>query len=148
MGKSSGADSMQPFQRLRSPKNALTALLSHLIFIRSRIIRSSGFQPRFILKWMPFYRSTELENGLTQQDLTVFGTVPFSPELGMFFEVPVAQYRDLSDIPGIPSGTDAIGIGDIDLKFLWNPKALGFNYGKDGKKSGAWLFKRKNGRKA
>jgi len=89
---------------------------------------------------MPFYRYTELENGLTQQDLTAFGTVPFSPELGMFFEVPIAQYRDFSDIEGVPNGTDAIGIGDIDLKFLWNPKSLGFNYGKDGKKSGAWLF--------
>jgi hypothetical protein len=89
---------------------------------------------------MPFYRTTTLENGLTQQDLTAFGTVPFSPELGMFFEVPIAQYRDFSDIAGVPSGTDAIGIGDIDLKFLWNPKSLGFNYGKDGTKSGAWLF--------
>jgi len=101
----------------------------------------TGTDPRdFSLKWMPFYRYTELENGLTQQDLTAFGTVPFSPELGMFFEVPIAQYRDFSDIAGVPEGTDAIGIGDIDLKFLWNPKSLGFNYGKDGKKSGAWLF--------
>ena len=101
----------------------------------------TGTDPRdFSLKWMPFYRYTELDNGLTQQDLTAFGTVPFSPELGMFFEVPIAQYRDFSDIAGVPSGTDAIGVGDIDLKFLWNPKALGFNYGKDGKKSGSWLF--------
>jgi hypothetical protein len=58
----------------------------------------------------------------------------------MFFEVPVAQMRDFSDIEGVPAGTDAIGVGDIDLKFLWNPKSLGFNYGQDGKKSGAWLF--------
>ena len=101
----------------------------------------TGTDPRdFSLKWMPFYRFQELENGLTQQDLTAFGTVPFSRRLGMFFEVPLAQYRDFSDIVGVPSGTDAIGIGDIDLKFLWNPESLGFNYGKDGKKSGAWLF--------
>jgi len=101
----------------------------------------TGTDPRdFSLKWMPFYRYTELDNGLTQQDLTAFGTVPFSPELGMFFEVPVAQYRDFSDIEGVAAGTDAIGVGDIDLKFMWNPKALGFNYGKDGTKSGSWLF--------
>ena len=101
----------------------------------------TGTDPRdFSLKWMPFYRYTELENGLTQQDLTAFGTVPFSPELGMFFEVPIAQYRDFSDIEGVPRGTDAIGIGDIDLKFLWNPKSMGFTFGEDGKKSGAWLF--------
>jgi len=71
----------------------------------------TGTDPRdFSLKWMPFYRNTELENGLTQQDLTAFGTVPFSRRLGMFFEVPLAQYRDFSDVAGVPSGTDAIGI--------------------------------------
>ena len=80
----------------------------------------------FSLKWMPFYRYTELENGMTQQDLTAFGTVPFSRTLGMFFEVPVAQYRDFSDVPGFPAGSDAKGLGDADLKLLRNPKALGF----------------------
>jgi hypothetical protein len=101
----------------------------------------TGTDPRdFSLKWMPFYRNTELENGLRQQDLTAFGSVPFSPELGMFYEIPVAQKRDFSDMVGVPSGTDAIGLGDIDLKFLWVPKALGFKYGKDGTKSGNWLF--------
>ncbi len=82
----------------------------------------------------------KLENGLTQQDLTAFGTVPFSRRLGMFFEVPVAQYRDFSDVPGIPAGTDAIGLGDISLKFIHNPEALGFTYGKEGKKSGGVLL--------
>ena len=101
----------------------------------------TGTDPRdFSLKWMPFYRSTDLKNGLKQQDLTAFGTVPFSRRLGMFFEVPIAQYRDFSDAPGFPAGTDAIGIGDIDLKFLWNPEALGFTYGKDGKMSGSILL--------
>ncbi len=39
----------------------------------------TGTDPRdFPLKWMPYYRYTELENGLTQQDLTAFGTIPFS----------------------------------------------------------------------
>ncbi len=63
----------------------------------------TGADPRdFSLKWMPYYRSTDLENGLKQQDLTAFGTVPFSRRLGMFFEVPLAQYRDFSDVPGFP----------------------------------------------
>jgi hypothetical protein len=101
----------------------------------------TGTDPRdFSLKWMPFYRYTKLENGLTQQDLTAFGTVPFSRRLGMFFEVPLAQYRDFSDISGVPAGTDAIGLGDIDLKFLYNPESLGFTFGKDGKKSGSILL--------
>jgi hypothetical protein len=101
----------------------------------------TGTDPRdFSLKWMPFYRYTELENGLQQQDLTAFGTVPFTRTLGMFYEVPLAQYRDFSDVAGVPAGSDAIGIGDVDLKFLWNPKALGFSYGEEGKSKGAWLF--------
>jgi hypothetical protein len=101
----------------------------------------TGTDPRdFSLKWMPFYRYTKLENGLTQQDLTAFGTVPFTPRLGLFFEVPLYQYRDFSDVPGIPAGTDAIGMGDISLKFIHNPEALGFTYGKDGKKSGSILL--------
>jgi len=101
----------------------------------------TGTDPRdFSLKWMPFYRYTELENGLTQQDLTAFGTVPFTPRLGMFYELPLAQYRDFSDVPGFPSGADAIGLGDMDLKFLYKPKALDFTYGKEGKKSGNVLL--------
>ncbi len=101
----------------------------------------TGNDPRdFSLKWTPFYRYTKLENGLTQQDLTAFGTVPFSRRLGVLFEVPLAQYRDFSDVPGFPAGTDAIGIGDISLKFVHNPEALGFTYGKDGKKSGSILL--------
>ena len=101
----------------------------------------TGTDPRdFSLKWMPYYRYTELENGLTQQDLTAFGTVPFSRTLGMFYEVPVAQYRDFSDVAGFPPGTDAIGLGDIDLKFLWNPKALEFSYGEGGEKRGNVLL--------
>jgi hypothetical protein len=103
----------------------------------------TGTDPRdFSLKWMPYYRSTELENGLTQQDLTAFVTVPFSRTLGMFIEAPVAQYRDFSDVEGFPAGSDsdAIGMGDIDLKFLWNPESLGFSYGKDGAMSGSVLL--------
>jgi hypothetical protein len=83
-----------------------------------------------------------LENGLTQQDLTAFGTIGFSPRVGMFYELPLAQYRDFSDVPGSPPSpdNDAIGMGDIDLKFLIRPKALDFRYGKDGKKSGSVLL--------
>jgi hypothetical protein len=60
--------------------------------------------------------------------------------LGVFYELPLAQYRDFSGIDGVPEGTDSIGTGDIDLKFLYRPKGLDFHYGKGGKKSGSWLF--------
>jgi len=102
---------------------------------------ATGTDPRvFSDKWMPYYRYTKLENGLTQQDLTAFGTVRFSDRVGMFYEVPLAQYRDLSDVPGVPAGTDAIGMGDIDLKFLWRPEALEFSYGKEREKSRSILL--------
>jgi hypothetical protein len=102
---------------------------------------ATGTDPRsFSDKWMPYYRYTELENGLVQQDLTAFGTLGFSPRVGMFYEVPLAQYRDFSDIPGVPQGTDAIGMGDIDLKFLWRPEALELTYGKEGKMNASVLL--------
>jgi hypothetical protein len=104
---------------------------------------ATGTDPRvFSDKWMPYYRYTELENGLTQQDLTAFGTMRFNDRVGVFFEVPLAQYRDFSGVSGLPPGadSDAIGMGDIDLKFLWRPEALDFSYGKDGGKSGSIMF--------
>ncbi len=101
----------------------------------------TGNDPRvFANQWAPFYRQTKLENGLTQQDLTAFGTLAFSPVVGMFYELPLAQYRDPSDIPGVPAGSDSIGIGDVSIKFLARPKALDFHYGKEGKKSGSLVF--------
>ena len=101
----------------------------------------TGNDPRvFSNKWMPYYRSTELKNGLKQQDLTAFGTMRFSDRVGMFYEIPLAQYRDFSDVPGVAPGTDAIGMGDIDLKFLWRPEATDWTFGEGGKKSGSWLF--------
>ena len=40
---------------------------------------ATGTDPRvFSDKWMPYYRYTELDNGLIQQDLTAFGTFGFS----------------------------------------------------------------------
>ncbi len=102
---------------------------------------ATGTDPRsFSDKWTPYYRYTELENGTVQQDLTAFGNLGFSDRVGMFFEVPLAQYRDFSDIPGVPQGTDAIGMGDVDLKFLWRPESLEFSYGKEGKKSASVLL--------
>jgi len=104
---------------------------------------ATGTDPRaFNNKWMPFFRSQELENGLKQYDLTAFGTVGFSPRVGMFYEVPVAQYRDFSDISGFPLALDstAIGIGDTSLKFLINLEAMEFRFGEDDEKSGTVLL--------
>ena len=106
----------------------------------------TGNDPRaFTDKWMPFYRFQELENGLTQQDVTAFGTIAFSDNIGVFFELPVAQYRDFSEISGLPQDApaSAIGMGDVSLKFLARLKPLDFSYGKPGemnKKTGAIML--------
>ena len=103
----------------------------------------TGTDPRsFAHQWSPLYRYTELDNGLVQQDLTAFGVVGFTPRVGMFYEVPVAQQRDFSDVPGFPAGADSkvIGMGDANLKFLLKPEALEFTYGEEGEKSGQVLL--------
>ena len=99
----------------------------------------TGADPRdFSNKWMPFYRYAKLRNGLRQHDLTAFGTFAFTPRLGMFYELPLAQYRDFSNVAGLPAGTptSAIGLGDMNLKFLATPKAFEFTYAKEGKMRG------------
>jgi hypothetical protein len=99
----------------------------------------TGADPRdFSNKWMPFYNYTKLRNGYRQQDLTAFGTFAFTPRLGMFYELPLAQYRDFSNVAGLPAGspTSAIGLGDMNLKFLATPKAFEFTYAKEGKMKG------------
>ncbi len=96
----------------------------------------TGNDPRaFGNKWTPFYRSSELENGLTQQDVTAFGSIAFTPYLGVFFELPLAQYRDFSNIEGYPedSPSSVLGVGDLSLKFLARIKPWDFSYGKAGK---------------
>jgi hypothetical protein len=99
----------------------------------------TGNDPRaFANKWTPNYRNTKLENGMVQQDVYGSGTVAFTPNLGVIFEVPVAQYRDFSEVEGLPAGTpqDVIGMGDASLKFLANLRNLDFFYGEGKKKSG------------
>lgn len=94
----------------------------------------TGTDPRdFSNKWMPFYNYTKLRNGYRQQDLTAFGTFAFTPRLGMFYELPLARFVDFSDVAGLPAGTprNAIGLGDMNLKFLATPKAFEFGYGKE-----------------
>jgi hypothetical protein len=100
---------------------------------------NTGNDPRaFARKWTPNYKNTKLENGMVQQDITVSGTIAFNRNLGVIFEVPVAQFRDFSEVEGLPAGTpqNAIGMGDVSLKFLANLRSLDFFYGEGKKKSG------------
>jgi len=99
----------------------------------------TGNDPRaFANKWTPNYRYTELDNGMVQQDIYASGTIAFTRNLGVIFELPIAQFRDFSEVQGLPAGTpqDVIGMGDASLKFLANLRSLDFFYGEGKKKSG------------
>jgi hypothetical protein len=93
----------------------------------------TGNDPRaFGTKWSPFYKSQELENGFTQQDVTMSGVYAVTPNFGVFYEMPLAQYRDFSDVEGYPEDApnDVVGVGDLSMKFIANIKPLDFSYGK------------------
>jgi hypothetical protein len=91
---------------------------------------ATGTDPRgFATKFMPYYRRTELENGLTEDQLTAFGLVRFDEKTAFTYEVPVAMSRDFSGIsgfsggqPGTPNGApasgDVTGIGDSNIRMF------------------------------
>jgi hypothetical protein len=105
-------------------------------------IGDTGTDPRdFAPKFMPYYRYTELENNLEQQEVVLFGLLDFSPNFAMTYEIPLAIERDVSDTilknddgtcgpgsgrpgEGLPpisfSGDcDKAGIGDTNLRFMY-----------------------------
>ena len=56
----------------------------------------TGTDPRdFAPKFMPYYRYTELENGLKENVLTMFGLHAFSPDFAMTYEIPLGMKRDV-----------------------------------------------------
>jgi hypothetical protein len=84
-----------------------------------------GTDPRdFAPKFMPYYRTTELENGYKQQDLVMFGMLALTPKVALTYEIPIAQERDASDIdfgPGGPSTNEEkkeTGLGDSNVRLL------------------------------
>jgi hypothetical protein len=84
-------------------------------------VAETGTDPRdFAPKFMPYYRFTELENGLEQQDFVMFGLVPLTPKVALTYEVPVAQERDITNVSGpLPEGDKTrTGVGDSNIRIL------------------------------
>lgn len=104
----------------------------------------TGTDPRdFAPKFMPYYRYTELENGLEENVLTMFGLYAFSSKFAMTYEIPLAMERDVSDTAlRNPDGTcgpgsvppsegqppilftgegdcEETGVGDMNLRFMY-----------------------------
>ncbi|UCG71266.1 MAG: hypothetical protein JSV45_08270 [Chromatiales bacterium] len=113
----------------------------------------TGTDPRdFAPKFMPYYRYTELENGLEQNEAVLFGLFAFTSTFAMTYEIPVAMDRDVSDTslrnpnfgqpdepkcagvlegggsPTLPNGTpvegdcEETGFGDMNLRFMYRTK--------------------------
>jgi hypothetical protein len=119
----------------------------------------TGTDPRdFAPKFMPYYRYTELENGLEQNEVVAFGLFAFSKKFAMTYEIPLAVDRnvkgtDLRDpdtgvcsgflggggAPTLPNGLPAEGdcqetsLGDMNLRFMyrtdWNFLGADWLYG-------------------
>ena len=104
----------------------------------------TGTDPRdFAPKFMPYYRYTELENGLEDNVLTLFGLYAFTPKFAMTYEIPLGMNRDVTGTalnngdgtcgPGaVPPGEgqppiplpvagdcDRTGMGDMNLRFMY-----------------------------
>ncbi len=108
------------------------------------LAQETGTDPRdFAPKFMPYYRYTELENGLENNALTMFGLFAFTPKFAMTYEIPVAYKNDVTDtalnngegvcstgsflpgpglppisIPGVQGNCQETGMGDMNLRFM------------------------------
>ncbi len=84
----------------------------------------TGTDPRdFGDKFMPYYRYTELENGVEVDEIALFGMYAFTPTFAMTYELPVYKWLDISDpINSLPFETDADtsyeGVGDLNLRLF------------------------------
>ena len=57
----------------------------------------TGTDPRdFAPKFMPYFRYTELANGLEQNELVMFGLFALSTKMALTYEIPIAYERDVS----------------------------------------------------
>ena len=102
----------------------------------------TGTDPRdFAPKFMPYYRYTELENGLENYSLTLFGLYAFDKDFAMTYEIPVGYKTDVGGTPlrnsdgtcgpgNVPPGEglpplnivggncEKTGVGDMNLRFM------------------------------
>jgi hypothetical protein len=114
---------------------------------------NTGNDPRdFTHKFMPYYRYTDLSNGMETQDFTVFGMWAINKNAALTYEVPVARKYDITGTPncaglpeipcfgtipgggatlpnGLPAEGDGVetGMGDSIIRIFgnWNNEFLG-----------------------
>jgi hypothetical protein len=118
-------------------------------------VKEMGTDPRdFAPKFMPYYRYTELVNGLEQNEIVLFGLMALSPKVAFTYELPLGYSRDILGtelcaglpdqpcggvVPGgtavLPNGLPAegdgkeVGIGDGNIRlFVRLGTALGMDW--------------------
>lgn len=86
----------------------------------------TGTDPRdFRPKFMPYFRYAELENGVTENNMSVFGLMAFAKNFAMTYELPIALEREAPagglGPPVNPNNQvgEATGIGDLNLRFFY-----------------------------
>jgi hypothetical protein len=94
----------------------------------------NGTDPRdFAPKFMPYFRYTELENGVTENNMALFGLIAFNKSFAATYEFPIALEREAPNgglgpplNPNDQIGEET-GIGDLNIRFMYrNPSiALG-----------------------
>ncbi len=107
-------------------------------------VKQAGTDPRdFAPKFMPYYRYTELENGLTQTEFTLFGLIALNKRAAFTYEFKLGYGRDITDtdafrtgsalegggltLPnGLPSEGDGkeAGVGDSNVRFIFRTGSM------------------------
>ena len=96
----------------------------------------TGTDPRdFASKFMPYYRFTELENGAKENNMSLFGLIPFNKNFATTYEWPIALERRAPDgavfgpptNPNITGDDEATGVGDLNMRFFY--KQNDWNFG-------------------
>ncbi len=84
----------------------------------------TGNDPRdFTSKFMPYYRYTELENGMKTQDFTIFGMWAMTKNFALTYETPVARKYDITETAacaGLPAARTK-GATSNDVTPPWTP---------------------------
>ena len=109
----------------------------------------TGTDPRdFSNKFMPYYRYSENKNNVYINQFVVFGMIAFNTRLALAYEWPMAKrinYASQLGSSGLPGGGnpdlpsngipgplegdgDAVGMGDLILRFFSRPESLEWKY--------------------
>ena len=86
----------------------------------------TGTDPRdFAPKFMPYFRYTELENGVTENNMSIFGLIAFSSDFAATYEFPIALEREAPagglgppTNPNNQAGEET-GMGDLNMRFMY-----------------------------